>query len=253
ESKSLDWLRTKVHQLKPEAIAVVLLYSYLDPTSELRIGKALTDFEVPISLSHEILPEFREFERTSTTVLNAYVQPIMTHYLSGLRGSEFVQKGSLTIMQSNGGSISSESAEREPVRTLFSGPAGGVVGAFEVARAAGYDKIITLDMGGTSTDVCLCDGRIETTNECVIDHHPVSIQTIGIHSVGAGGGSIAWIDEGGLLKVGPRSAGAEPGPICYGKGEEVTVTDANVFLGRLDPDFFLGGDIRLYPEKIGPA
>jgi N-methylhydantoinase A len=253
ESKSLDWLRTKVQQLKPEAIAVVLLYSYLDPTSELRIGKALTDFEVPISLSHEILPEFREFERTSTTVLNAYVQPIMTHYLSGLRGSEFVQKGSLTIMQSNGGSISSESAEREPVRTLFSGPAGGVVGAFEVARAAGYDKIITLDMGGTSTDVCLCDGRIETTNECVIDHHPVSIQTIGIHSVGAGGGSIAWIDEGGLLKVGPRSAGAEPGPICYGKGEEVTVTDANVFLGRLDPDFFLGGDIRLYPEKIGPA
>ena len=253
ESKSLDWLRTKVQQLKPEAIAVVLLYSYLDPTSELRIGKALADFEIPISLSHEILPEFREFERTSTTVLNAYVQPIMTHYLSGLRGSEFVQKGSLTIMQSNGGSISSESAEREPVRTLFSGPAGGVVGAFEVARAAGYDKIITLDMGGTSTDVCLCDGRIETTNECVIDHHPVSIQTIGIHSVGAGGGSIAWIDEGGLLKVGPRSAGAEPGPICYGKGEEVTVTDANVFLGRLDPDFFLGGDIRLYPEKIGPA
>lgn len=253
ESKSLDWLRTKVQQLKPEAIAVVLLYSYLNPANELRISEALADFGIPISLSHEILPEFREFERTSTTVINAYVQPIMSRYLSGLRESESVQKGSLTIMQSNGGSIPSTSAEREPVRTLFSGPAGGVVGAFEVARSAGYDKIITLDMGGTSTDVCLCDGRIETTNETIIDHHPVSIQTIGIHSVGAGGGSVAWIDDGGLLKVGPRSAGAEPGPICYGKGDEVTVTDANVFLGRLDPDFFLGGEIELSPEKIAPA
>ncbi len=253
ESKSLDWLRTKVQQLKPEAVAVVLLYSYQNPENEHRIGEALAEFEVPISLSHEILPEFREFERTSTTVINAYVQPIMAHYLSGLRSSEVVQGNALTIMQSNGGSISSEAAEREPVRTLFSGPAGGVVGAFEVARTAGFDRIITLDMGGTSTDVCLCDRRVETTNECVIDHHPVSIQTIGIHSVGAGGGSIAWIDEGGLLKVGPRSAGSEPGPICYGTGEEVTVTDANVFLGRLDPDFFLGGDIKLYPEKIPPA
>ncbi len=253
ENKSLDWLKTKVQQLRPEAIAVVLLYSYLNPDNEVRIGEALAEFSVPIALSHKILPEFREFERTSTTVLNAYVQPIMARYLSALRSSESVQRGSLTIMQSNGGSISSESAEREPVRTLFSGPAGGVVGAFEVARTAGFAKIITLDMGGTSTDVCLCDGRIETTNECVIDHHPVSIQTIGIHSVGAGGGSIAWIDDGGLLKVGPRSAGAEPGPICYGRGEEVTVTDANVFLGRLDPDFFLGGDIQLSPERIGPA
>ncbi|MFZ0429313.1 MAG: hydantoinase/oxoprolinase family protein, partial [Acidobacteriota bacterium] len=202
ENKSLDWLKTKVQQLRPEAIAVVLLYSYLNPDNEVRIGEALAEFSVPIALSHKILPEFREFERTSTTVLNAYVQPIMARYLSALRSSESVQRGSLTIMQSNGGSISSESAEREPVRTLFSGPAGGVVGAFEVARTAGFDKIITLDMGGTSTDVCLCDGRIETTNECVIDHHPVSIQTIGIHSVGAGGGSIAWIDDGGLLKVG---------------------------------------------------
>jgi N-methylhydantoinase A len=127
------------------------------------------------------------------------------------------------------------------------------VGAFEVARTAGYEKIITLDMGGTSTDVCLCDGRIETTNENVIGHHPVSIQSIGIHSVGAGGGSIAWVDEGGLLKVGPRSAGADPGPLCYGRGTEPTVTDANVLLGRIDPDLFLGGEMKLFPEKIGGA
>jgi len=253
EQKSLEWLKTKIQQLKPEAIAVVLLYSYLNPASENRIGQILADFDLPISLSHRVIPEFREFERTSTTVINAYVQPIMSKYLAALRENELVQKGSLTIMQSNGGSISPSWAEQEPVRTLFSGPAGGVVGAFEVARTAGYEKIITLDMGGTSTDVCLCDGRIETTNENVIGHHPISIQSIGIHSVGAGGGSIAWVDEGGLLKVGPRSAGADPGPLSYGRGTEPTVTDANVFLGRIDPDFFLGGDMKLFPEKIGEA
>jgi N-methylhydantoinase A len=149
--------------------------------------------------------------------------------------------------------MSADSAQREPVRTLFSGPAGGVVGAFEIARRSGYDKIISFDMGGTSTDVCLCDGKIETTNEATIDHHPVATQMIGIHSVGAGGGSIAWVDEGGLLKVGPESAGADPGPVCYGKGSQVTVTDANLFLGRLDPDYFLGGELKLYRERIPEA
>jgi N-methylhydantoinase A len=253
ENKSLDWLKGKIQQLKPESIAVVLFYSFLNPENELRVAEALADFGIPISLSHRILPEFREFERTSTTVINAYVQPVMSRYLSALDESEVVRKGSLTIMQSNGGSISADSAADEPVRTLFSGPAGGVVGAFEIAGTAGLDRVITLDMGGTSTDVSLCDGRIETTGEATIDHHPVSIQTIDIHTVGAGGGSVAWIDAGGLLKVGPRSAGAVPGPVCYGSGEEITVTDANVFLGRLDPDFFLGGEIELYPERIPPA
>lgn len=253
ENKSLDWLKGKIQQLKPESVAVVLLYSFVNPENELRISEALRDFEVPVSLSHKVLPEFREFERTSTTVINAYVQPIMAGYVSALREHELVRRGRFTIMQSNGGSISPESAEREPVRTLFSGPAGGVVGAFEVAKRAGYDQVITFDMGGTSTDVCLCDGKIETTHEASIDHHPVSIQMIGIHTVGAGGGSIAWIDEAGMLKVGPHSAGAEPGPICYGRGTEVTVTDAHLFLGRIDPDCFLGGEMKLHPEKVGPA
>lgn len=253
EEKSLEWMKGKVEQLKPESIAVVLLYSYENPENELRVAKALSGLRVPVSLSHQILPEFREYERTSTTVINAYVQPIMSRYLSALEKDELVKRGSLTVMQSNGGSISAMAASEEPVRTLFSGPAGGVVGAFEVAKLAGYEKILTLDMGGTSTDVCLCDGAIETTSESTIDHLPVSIQMIGIHTVGAGGGSIAWIDEGGLLKVGPRSAGAEPGPICYGRGTEVTVTDANVFLGRLDPEHFLGGEMKLFPEKISPA
>lgn len=253
ESKSLEWLKGKIQQLKPESIAVVLLYSYVNPESEIRIGDALAETGVPISLSHRILPEFREYERTSTTVINAYVQPIMSSYLAALSEEELVRRGRLTVMQSNGGSIGPESARQEPVRTLFSGPAGGVVGAFEVARAAGYERILTLDMGGTSTDVCLCDGRIETTHEAAIDHHPVAIQTIGIHTIGAGGGSIAWVDEAGLLKVGPRSAGADPGPICYGKGDQLTVTDAHLFLGHIDPEGLLGGTMKLAPEKVAPA
>ncbi len=253
EAKSLEWLKGKIQQLKPESIAVVLLYSFVNPENELRIGNALADSGVPISLSHRILPEFREYERTSTTVINAYVQPIMSAYLEALAQDETVARGRLTVMQSNGGSLSPAAARQEPVRTLFSGPAGGVVGAFEVARAAGYDRILTLDMGGTSTDVCLCDRRIETTHEAAIDHHPVAIQTIGIHSIGAGGGSIAWIDDAGLLKVGPRSAGADPGPICYGKGDQVTVTDAHLYLGHLDPNYFLGGELKLVPEPVGPA
>jgi N-methylhydantoinase A len=253
ENKSLEWLKSRVEQLKPESVAVALLYSYLNPENELRIGEALAEFEVPVSLSHQILPEFREYERTSTTTINAYVRPIMSRYLTALGEDDTVRKSRLTIMQSNGGTILAESAKKEPVRTLFSGPAGGVVGAFEIAQQSGYSQIISFDMGGTSTDVCLCNGSIDTTNEATIDYLPVSIQMIGIHTVGAGGGSIAWVDEGGLLKVGPRSAGAMPGPICYGKGSEITVTDANLYLGRLDPDYFLGGDLPLYPEKIEAA
>jgi len=250
EDKRLERLNSKIDQLKPDSIAVVLLYSYLNPESEQRIGDVLSKLDIPFSLSHQILPEFREYERMSTTVINAYVQPIMSRYLSALTGDERVARGKLTIMQSNGGSIAPASASREPVRTLLSGPAGGVVGAFEVAREAGYDRIITLDMGGTSTDVCLCDQTIATTTEAQIDSMPIAVQMLGIHTVGAGGGSIAWIDEGGLVKVGPESAGADPGPVCYGKGNRLTVTDANLFLGRMDPDYFLGGELKLYPERV---
>lgn len=253
EKKSLVWLRKKVQQLAPEAIAVVLLYSYRDPESERRIAEALKSAQIPVSLSHQILPEFREYERTSATVMNAYLTPTMSNYLSALSSEVLVKKGKLTIMQSNGGSIPASSEDVQPLRTLLSGPAGGVVGAFELLREAGYDKIITFDMGGTSTDVCLCEKQISTTREAAIDFQPIPVQMIGIHTVGAGGGSIARIDSGGLLRVGPQSAGADPGPVCYGKGRELTVTDANLFLGRMEPDHFLGGKMRLHPEKVGPA
>jgi N-methylhydantoinase A len=253
EKRSLAWLRKKVQQLEPEAIAVVLLYSYLNPKSEKQIAEALEFAQVPVCLSHQVLPEFREYERTSATVINAYLTKGMSTYLSRLSSHPLIQKGKLTIMQSNGGSVPVTSEGVEPLRTLLSGPAGGVVGAFELMKEAGYEKIITLDMGGTSTDVCLCEDQILTTNEATIDHQPIPLQMIGIHTVGAGGGSIARIDSGGLLRVGPQSAGADPGPVCYGKGGEITLTDAHLFLGRMDPDYFLGGDLKLYPERIRSA
>ncbi|MFQ5928139.1 MAG: hydantoinase/oxoprolinase family protein [Acidobacteriota bacterium] len=253
EKKSLDWLQNKVKQLAPEAIAVVLLYSYLNPEAEERIAEALEFAQLPLSLSHQVLPEFREYERTSATVINAYLTPTMSNYLSALSSDPLAQKGKLTIMQSNGGTIPAEAARSQPLRTLLSGPAGGVVGASELAQQAGYGSIITFDMGGTSTDVCLCDNRISTTKEATIDHQPIPVQMIAIHTVGSGGGSIARIDSGGLLRVGPQSAGADPGPVCYGKGRDVTVTDANLLLGRMESDYFLGGELKLYPHRVHPA
>ncbi|HSR50163.1 MAG TPA: hydantoinase/oxoprolinase family protein [Acidobacteriota bacterium] len=254
ENKNLDWLNHKMGQLKPEAVAVSLLYSYLDPEIEERIGEELTKMGLAVSLSHKIHPEFREYERTSAVVINAYLTPIMNRYLSALGKDPVMDKGKLSVMQSNGGAISGEVARSEPIRTLLSGPAGGVVGAFRVARQAGFDRILTFDMGGTSTDVCLVDGKIATTNEGEIDHQPIAVQMIGIHTIGAGGGSIASVDEGGLLRVGPESAGADPGPVAYGnKGSDVTVTDAHVHLGHLPPDFFLGGEMHLRPDLVRPA
>lgn len=249
EEKSLQWLQRKVGQLSPESIAVVLLYSYVNPEAEKEIAKALQSNDIPVSLSHNILPEFREYERTAATVVNAYLTPRMSKYLSALSGDPLIQKGKLTIMQSNGGSISAELAHSAPIRTLFSGPAGGVVGAFQLAREAGYEQIITFDMGGTSTDVCLCDNQITTTKEAFVDHYPIPLQMIGIKTVGSGGGSIAWIDSGDLIRVGPHSAGADPGPACYGTGEEPTVTDANLCLGRIEPDHFLGGEMKLCSDR----
>jgi N-methylhydantoinase A len=156
-------------------------------------------------------------------------------------------------MQSNGGAVQSQTAAAAPVRTILSGPAGGVVGAFHVAQVCGYSKIITFDMGGTSTDVALCEDEIKVTHESQVDGMPVSVPMMDIHTVGAGGGSIAELDPGGALKAGPESAGADPGPICYGKGERLTVTDANLILGRLRPEFFLGGTMKLATERIAPA
>ena len=175
----------------------------------------------------------------------------MSRYLTRLQ--ESVTKSPLRVMQSNGGSVSSRTAASEPVRTILSGPAGGVVGAFRIAQICGYSDFIAFDMGGTSTDVSLCEGEIKVTHENEVNGMPVGISMMDIHTVGAGGGSIAELDPGGALKVGPESAGADPGPICYGKGERLTVTDANVILGRLLPEFFLGGTMKLAADRIPPA
>jgi N-methylhydantoinase A len=247
----------KLQRAKVQSVAVCLLFSFANPTHEKQIGSAVRNLNIPISLSHMILPEYREYERTSTTVVNAYLAPVMGRYLgdleTGLRSKRAHRNRSLRIMQSNGGTVSVRAAIREPVRTILSGPAGGVVGAWEVARQAGFPNILSFDMGGTSTDVSLCEGEIRITSESVIANCPIGVPVIDIHTVGAGGGSIARVDEGGALRVGPESAGADPGPICYGKGDQITVTDANLYLGKLDTDYPLGGKLLLEDRRIEPA
>lgn len=239
----------KIQACQAESIGVCFLFAFANPTHENQMAEILKELHVPISLSHEILSEFREFERTSTTVVNAYVSPKMQRYISHLL-DHLDPSDSLRIMQSNGGSISAETAMAESVRTILSGPAGGVVGAYEIGRLAGFSKLISFDMGGTSTDVSLIDGALTLTLESSIAGYPVKTPMIDIHALGAGGGSIAAIDVGGSLVVGPESAGADPGPICYGKGDQITVTDANLYLGRLIPDHFLGGTMRLHPDRL---
>lgn len=245
--KQAEYLRSQ----NVESVAVSLLYSFANNEHENSILAALEALKVPVSLSSKILPEYREYERTSTTVINAYLAPLMSRYLRQLTAS--LPGTSLRVMQSNGGTVRVETAAEAPVRTILSGPAGGVVGAFHLAKSCGYSRIITFDMGGTSTDVSLCEDEIKVTHESQIDSMPVGIPMMDIHTVGAGGGSIAELDAGGALKVGPESAGADPGPICYGKGARLTVTDANVILGRLLPQFFLGGTMPLSTERIDPA
>lgn len=247
DASEIESIIDTLHKGNVESIAVSLLFSFIAPDPEKTIGMLLTKDNFSISLSHEILAEFREFERISTVVINAYVLPIMKRYLSSL-SQQIGNK--LRIMQSNGGSISAETAQKEAVRTILSGPAGGVVGAYDIAKRSGYPQLITFDMGGTSTDVALIEDRLPITSTANIAGYPVSVPMIDIHTVGAGGGSIACIDDGGALTVGPQSAGASPGPICYGKGTEITVTDANLYLGRLLPHHFLGGNMRLHPERL---
>jgi N-methylhydantoinase A len=234
---------------KTESVAVCFIFSFANPSHEKKMEKLLEKTKIPVSLSHEILAEFREYERTSTTVLNAYVSPKMYKYIGHLLSA--ISKGnSLSIMQSSGGSISAETAMQESVRTILSGPAGGVVGGLEIGKMAGSRNLITFDMGGTSTDVSLVNGSLSLTMESEISGYPIKVPMIDIHTVGAGGGSIASVDVGGSLKVGPESAGATPGPICYGKGDQVTVTDANLYLGRLIPEHFLGGSMALQTERL---
>ncbi len=253
-SASLAALADAIRQSRAESIAISLLFSFANPQNERLVAEALEGLGVPISVSHVILPEFREYERASTVVTNAYLAPKVSTYLRQLEGelSTRYPQSSIHVMQSSGGIVSARLAAAEPVRTVLSGPAGGVIGAYRLARMAGFDKIIGFDMGGTSTDVSLIDateGGPQSTSESIVSEMPVSVPMLDIHTVGAGGGSIARFDEGGILHVGPQSAGSIPGPICYGKGLQPTVTDANLVLGRLDPDLFLGGGVGLDDER----
>ena len=249
-----DGLDSIVERLKGadlDAVAVCLLHSYANPVHEQAIGDAIRRGlpDIPISLSHEILPEFKEYERMSTTTINAYVAPVMERYLRRLEESiaEVGVTSDLYIMQSNGGTMGVETAIERPVHTILSGPAAGVIGAVAIAQQAGESNSISIDMGGTSFDVSLSyRGEVRRTQESELERLPVKVPMVDIHTLGAGGGSIAWIDPGGALRVGPQSAGAEPGPACYGNGgTEATVTDANLVLGRLGATSLLGGTMTL--------
>jgi len=230
-----------------EAVAVCLLHSYANPANEEVVARELGRSGLLFTVSSRLLPEYREFERTTTTAVNAYLMPVMDRYLGEL--DRRMGGADLRIMQSNEGYISPARARVEPIRTALSGPAGGVVGARVLAAAAGFPNVISFDMGGTSTDVSLIEGGIRRTHESRVGDFPVRLPIIDIHSVGAGGGSIASTDRGGSLRVGPQSAGADPGPACYGRGDLPAVTDANLCLGRLDPDFFLGGRMKIRPDR----
>ena len=244
---ALDKIFEQIKKTKSEAVAVCLINSYANGSNEAAIKKALQNSGLFLSVSSEILPEYREYERMSVTAVNAYLMPVISRYLSDLESK--LGKVKLRVMQSNEGHISPAAAKSDPIKTSLSGPAGGVVAAFHLGNRAGFKNIITFDMGGTSSDVSLLDGQIRRTNESVIGNFPIRIPIIDIHSVGAGGGSIAFLDRGHSLRVGPQSAGAQPGPACYGRGRSPTVTDANLVLGRLVPDFFLGGRMKIHPER----
>lgn len=253
DRQDLERLNEAIREAGAESIAISLLFSFANPANEKAVVCSLRKLGIPISASHEILPEFREYERASTVVINAYLAPKMQNYLGRLKRKLEAGNSSLFVMQSSGGITPAAIAEREPIRTILSGPAGGVVGALHVARSAGFERILTFDMGGTSTDVAMVQAGsatvLATTTESKILGMPVAVPTLEIHTVGAGGGSLAGFDRGGALKVGPESAGADPGPVCYGRGTTPTVTDANLVLGRLDSDYFLGGKMGLEAER----
>ena len=280
----LDALISELATLELDAVAICFLFAYVNPQNERLVAEHLAQLGIPISCSHEVLPEYREYARFSTTVANAYIRPTLERHLSTLTDSDLLGsfnetvarkkqaadtypqgkiKKSFRLMLSNGGCVSAEIFQRglqaenllyrgesAGIRTVLSGPAGGVLGAYQIAKTAGYNQIITFDMGGTSTDVSLCNNGISLTTESTISGLPIKVPLIDIHTVGAGGGSIATVDAGGALRVGPESAGADPGPICYGNnGEDITVTDANLFLGRIAATQFLGGAMSLDSDK----
>jgi N-methylhydantoinase A len=250
EEKELSKLVERLQKLRIDSIAICLLFSFIRHEHEQKIARAVAALKIPVSVSHVVLPEYREFERTSTVAINAYLQPLMGSYLQRLENDT----PRLRVMQSSGGSISAQVAAAEPVRTILSGPAGGVVGALRSARAAGFEKIITFDMGGTSTDVALCErDGVRLTNEAMVAGLPVAVPVMDIHTVGAGGGSIARVDEGGSLRVGPESAGSDPGPASYGRSLLPTVTDAHVVLGHFGGAGLLGGEFVLDEDRARKA
>ncbi len=239
----LDTLAQQLRALAPEAVAINLLFSFLNDAPE-RAIEAIIDDDIFVSRSSAILPEYKEYERGIATWLNAWVGPLVEQYLQRLQHQ--LSDASIAVMQSSGGTIAADKAGREAVRMLLSGPAGGLAGAKEIGQRAGREQLLTFDMGGTSTDVALIDGDLKLTNEGRIGPYPVAVPMVDMHTIGAGGGSIAYLDHGGMLQVGPESAGAAPGPACYGKsGTRATVTDANLVLGRLRSDAFLGGAMAL--------
>jgi N-methylhydantoinase A len=254
DGDDLQRLVAAIRDAGVDAIAVSLLFSFANAENERAVAAALEALGLPLSISHRILPEFREYERASTVVANAYLAPKLGSYLGSLAAALEGQSSAarLEVMQSSGGILSARVAAAEPVRTVLSGPAGGVVGAYKLASAAGFERIIGFDMGGTSTDVCLVDasaGGLRISNESAVAGIAIGVPMLDIHTAGAGGGSIARFDAGGMLRVGPESAGSTPGPICLGRGEMPTVTDANLILGRLDTESFLGGAVKLDLER----
>ena len=238
-----------------DAIAVCLLHAYANPAHEVRVGALLSEAypEAAVSLSHELVRQWREYERTSTTVVNAYVMPVIADYL--LRAESSLSEAGyarpLFISQSSGSVLTARSARHKPVHTIMSGPASGAIAAQHIGALLGHANVIAFDMGGTSTDVSLVyEGALRVTDDSEVDRHPLMVPMIDVNSIGAGGGSIAWLNQAGALNVGPQSAGAEPGPVCYGRGgDRPTVTDANLVLGRLHFEHFLSGAIRLDRES----
>ena len=259
DADELDALRRRIERARPESIAIGLLHSWADPGHEALVAAALAPLGLPVTASGALLPEHREVERFSTAIVNAALVPVVRRYLETLRAG--LGATPLSILQSSGGTLPAERAADEPVRVLLSGPAGGVVGAAEAAREAGFDGFVGLDMGGTSTDVAFhrasqADAFFEATKPLEpvrVAGHPVGVPTLDIHTIGCGGGSLVRVDAGGVLHVGPESAGADPGPVAYGRSEVPTVTDAHVFLGHIAAGQFVGGDLALDHDAVAHA
>ena len=251
EDAAVDRAVAEVQNSDADCLAICLIFGFINPDHERRLRNAIQAVlpDLKISISSDVQPEFREYERLSTTVLNAYLQPVVAGYLSEFedRLGEIMPNAILGINQSAGGLMTPARARQLPIRTALSGPAAGVVGAIDAARSAGLTEVITLDMGGTSADVCLIrDCEADVAYDRWIEGFPVRLASVDVNAVGAGGGSIAWFERDGLMKVGPQSAGAHPGPACYGRGgTEATVSDANLVLGRLSPEGLLGGGMAL--------